>query len=53
MPIMLDPMSAAEGSENCMAIAPVMQEEEIVGLDIRCSCGSRVLVECVYEGADK
>ena len=50
-PIMLDPMSGAESGESCMAIAPVLQEDEIVGIDIRCNCGSRVLVECVYEGA--
>ena len=52
-PIMLDPMSGAESSENCMAVAPVLEEGEIVGIDIRCNCGSRVLVECIYEEAEK
>lgn len=48
-PIMLDPMSGANGSNNSMAIAPVLQGEKIVGIDVRCNCGSRVLIECIYE----
>lgn len=52
-PIMLEPMSGADSNENCMAISPVLRDDEIVGIDIRCNCGSRVMVECVYEEAEE
>ncbi len=52
-PIMLEPMSGADSSENCMAVSPVLRDDEIVGIDIRCNCGSRVMVECVYEEAEE
>jgi len=48
-PIILDPTSGSEGNDNCMSIIPVMDGEEIAGMDIRCNCGSRMLIECVYD----
>lgn len=48
-PIILDPTSGSEGSDNCMSVIPVMDGEDVAGMDIRCNCGSRMLIECVYE----
>lgn len=36
--------------EMAMSVIPLLEDDMVVGLEVRCSCGTAVVIECVYEG---
>jgi hypothetical protein len=38
---------AAQG-QGSLAVVPLLDGDRVAGFEIRCSCGSTALVECVY-----
>ncbi len=49
-PVLVDcGQSAAEAAAQPITVAPVIDGEDIVGFEVRCSCGASVIVECIYE----
>lgn len=35
-------------SSNAMTVVPIMDGEELAGIEVRCACGSSVWIECLY-----
>ena len=48
-PVLLDCGAAGSAPGEAMVVVPLLENGKIVGLDVRCRCGSNVIVECVYE----
>ena len=38
------------GDADALAVVPLLEDQRIVGFEVRCACGRGVIVECVYEG---
>ena len=48
-PVLVDCGSPQKGDhQGTLVVVPLMEGEQVAGLEIRCSCGSRAMVECVY-----
>ena len=39
----------ADGAPGSISVVPLLDGDRVAGLDVRCSCGARALVECVYQ----
>jgi hypothetical protein len=49
-PTLIDCASKSTGAEaRTLAVVPLLDGDRIAGFEIRCSCGSSAVVECVYE----
>jgi hypothetical protein len=48
-PVLLDCSTSGSAPGEAMVVVPLLENGRIVGLDVRCRCGSNVIVECVYE----
>jgi hypothetical protein len=42
---------ATGDAADSMTVIPLMEGARVAGLEVRCRCGSSVIVECVYEEA--
>jgi len=48
-PVLVDCSQRAESSEQgALSVVPLMDGKTVAGLEIRCSCGSAAVIECVY-----
>ncbi|MEM7199128.1 MAG: hypothetical protein AAF628_02615 [Planctomycetota bacterium] len=47
-PVVVD-SSAGQGSAATMTVIPLMAGDRVEGFEVRCQCGTCVIVECVYE----
>lgn len=48
-------MVAAGGGgvdDRPIAVIPLREGEVIAGFEVRCSCGSRAVVDCIYDAAE-
>lgn len=50
-PAMVDCATDAHG--RTMTVVPLMDGDRVAGLEVRCSCGSATLIECVYQENDR
>jgi hypothetical protein len=41
--------AAGSGEPSAMTVIPLLDGARVAGLEVRCRCGSSVIVECVYE----
>ena len=48
-PVLVDCHAGADGKLNTIAVVPLTEGGSIHGFEVRCQCGSSVIVECVYE----
>lgn len=52
-PAMIDCGSHDEnGSPSRLTVLPLVDGDRVAGLEIRCSCGASVIVECEYESEE-
>ena len=35
---------------NALTLTPLIDEDRVAGMEIRCGCGAHAIVECVYTG---
>lgn len=40
---------AAQAGTQPITVVPIIEANDIVGFEVRCSCGAFVIVECIYE----
>ena len=49
-PVLMDcSQGTAEPTSHPITVVPVIEDDSIVGFEVRCSCGASVIVECIYE----
>jgi len=49
-PVLVDSsQGATTPTSHPITVVPVIEEDSVVGFEVRCSCGASVIVECVYE----
>ena len=36
-------------STQTLTVVPVIDNDDIVGFEVRCACGANVMVECIYD----
>ena len=41
-------VGCADGGQGPIAVVPLMDGDRVAGLEVRCACGARAVVECVY-----
>ncbi len=41
-----------DGSES-VTVIPIVEGQHIVGLEIRCRCGSHAVVDCIYDAKEQ
>ena len=39
-------------SNRAISVIPLMEGDLVAGIEVRCTCGSSVVVECVYDDAN-
>lgn len=52
-PVLVECTTTEHGSTNTMTVIPLMDGERIEAFEVRCHCGSSVIVECVYEQEER
>ena len=50
-PVLVDSGNPMQGHRDSMTVIPVMQNDRVEGFEVRCHCGSAVVVECIYDAA--
>ncbi len=45
---MVDCGTVSHGGAGPLAVVPLLDGDRVAGFEIRCSCGSSAVVECVY-----
>ena len=48
-PVVVECGEAAGAAAGSMTVVPLMTEGRVEGFEVRCQCGSSVVVECLYE----
>ena len=53
-PVLLDCGDGGDGGNRtrAMSVVPLMDGSIVAGIEVRCSCGSNTVIECVYEVPD-
>ncbi len=46
-------MTTGGGSQHMMSVTPVILDGTICYLDIRCTCGEELRIECLYEDQEE
>lgn len=46
-PALVDCQEGRE-SAHTMTVVPIMDGDELAGIEVRCACGSSVWIECLY-----
>ena len=45
--------SGTHESNDSITVIPLVDADRVAGLEIRCRCGSRAVVDCVYDGKEQ
>ena len=48
-PAFIESNHAVGGGTRAMSVVPLIDQGAVVGIEVRCSCGSSVVIECVYD----
>ncbi len=48
-PVLVDCSTGADGHAGAMTVIPLTENGQIHAFEVRCQCGSSVIVECLYE----
>ena len=48
-PVLVESHRGPDGTPDTIAVIPLAEGNEIRGFDVRCQCGSAVIVECIYD----
>ena len=41
-------VGCADAGQGPISVVPLMDGDRVAGLEVRCACGARAVVECVY-----
>jgi hypothetical protein len=47
--VLVDCGQGSAAANHPITVVPVIDGNDIVGFEVRCSCGASVIVECIYE----
>ena len=48
-PVLVDCSASSDGHSGTMTVIPLTENGEIHAFEVRCQCGSSIIVECLYE----
>ena len=48
-PVVVDGGNASHAHQDTITVIPLMDGDRIEAIEVRCQCGSSVIIECVYE----
>lgn len=51
-PVLLDCGAAPDG-KGPLVVVPLLDGDRVAGLEIRCACGAKAVIECIYETETK
>ncbi len=50
-PVVVECTDPAQAGADTMTVIPLVNGDRVEGFEVRCQCGSSVVVECLYQAA--